>query len=170
MDQCLLPLAECIEIRRLPSVPVQQRDTLPKMEGIYFVLSGDGVVQYIGRSSNLYLRWRTHHRLNLYTKDPCYTIAWLSVSNAELLPAIEKACIDYFKPQDNGARIPRPENDVPRIKQPRFKLELVAVHLPEKMSEEAESLLQGMATRLGIRPREVLELAIRDYAERKGIQ
>ena len=97
----MLPLAEYVCVDSLPSVALNEHALLPRESGIYFVLNAEGGVQYIGRTVNLHARWRDHHRIKQYSKMAVVRIAWLTVSNAALLPSIEKACIAYYQPPDN---------------------------------------------------------------------
>ena len=85
----------------LPSIFVLQRSELPKISWIYFVLSKNGKVNYIGRTNNLKKRWQVHHILDQFKEDVEAKIAWLEVSDRSLLPEIEKALIKWFKPSLN---------------------------------------------------------------------
>jgi excinuclease UvrABC nuclease subunit len=90
-----------INPRRLPSVPMSDRRLLPEDPGIYFAIDSLGVIQYIGKSVNLRRRWEGHHRLKQLKNVGDIKIAWLTVSDAHLLPAIEEALIDRFNPRLN---------------------------------------------------------------------
>src|SRR5262245_28258468 len=93
---------DSIDFMTLPSVPLDDRATLPNIAAIYFVLSEANTILYIGRSKALSSRWKTHGRLSQLTKLPHIRIAWLAVSSPGLLPEIEKACIQHFQPEYNG--------------------------------------------------------------------
>lgn len=54
---------ESINILNLPSLPLKSRKDLPNCQGIYFVISSQGIIQYIGYTKNLKKRWQQHHRL-----------------------------------------------------------------------------------------------------------
>lgn len=144
MNQAYLPLAEYICVDSLPSVPVCEHALLPKESGIYFVVSHDGIVQYIGRTSNLHARWNIHHRLDQYGKMPLFRIAWLAISNSELLPALEKAYIHYFQPKDNGNDLESDDHSLITIKTSKKVLQLLkllAAHTGEKQYAIPERLL-----------------------------
>lgn len=42
-----------VNFSTLPSLPLECRKALPECSGIYFAIDSQGVVQYIGKSSNL---------------------------------------------------------------------------------------------------------------------
>ncbi|MBA3922793.1 MAG: GIY-YIG nuclease family protein [Nostocaceae cyanobacterium] len=92
---------EKIEPQTLPCLSLFERKNLPIMSAVYFVISSPNVIQYIGRTNNLRVRWQNHHRLNKLEEYEDCKIAWLEVSNSDLLPAIELALIEYFKPPLN---------------------------------------------------------------------
>ncbi|MBW4444144.1 MAG: GIY-YIG nuclease family protein [Plectolyngbya sp. WJT66-NPBG17] len=46
----------------LPFVPIGRRSQLPETPCIYFAIDSQGVVQYIGKSSNPRKRWLSHHK------------------------------------------------------------------------------------------------------------
>lgn len=52
-------------ILELPQVALKQRDKLPHLAGIYYVIDENNLVWYIGQAKNLYSRWqgKSHHRL-----------------------------------------------------------------------------------------------------------
>jgi GIY-YIG catalytic domain len=95
---------QTIEIKSLPSISLSQRSQLPATQGIYFVLDASETVQYIGRSINIQQRWLRHHRYQQLTEIGFVKIAWLTVSNKNLLAQIEMALIDWFKPPLNKSR------------------------------------------------------------------
>jgi DNA-binding Xre family transcriptional regulator len=91
-----------LNLSTLPSLPLADRKQLPTVACIYFAMS-NGIVQYIGQSKNLNQRWSSHHRYDDLSSDS--HIAWLELSNPELLLEVEKALIFWFKPVLNGAAI-----------------------------------------------------------------
>ncbi len=96
---------ESIDFLNLPSLPLKSRKDLPNCQGIYFVISSQGTIQYIGCTKNLRRRWQQHHRLGQLEKYFDVKIAWLEVSESELLPEIEKALIKWFKPYLNQTTV-----------------------------------------------------------------
>lgn len=99
----------------LPSLPIESRKKFPQCSAIYFAIAGDKIL-YIGRATNLLKRWYGHHRqAELETIEGC-RIAWLEVSDPGLLPAIEKALIQSFKPPSNNqcVTVRKPKNSIGR--------------------------------------------------------
>jgi DNA-binding XRE family transcriptional regulator len=91
----------------LPSVELSERATLPDAPGIYFVLSGDSTILYIGRATSIAERWRAHHRTFQLSTMQNIRIAWVIVlDDMDLLSAIEQACIAYFMPTLNDHSVP----------------------------------------------------------------
>lgn len=88
---------ESVNVFALPSLPLNWRKSFPKCPAIYFAMSGEKIL-YIGRASKLVKRWQNHHRLAELEEAGEIKIAWMEVSESKLLPAIEKALIQFFKP------------------------------------------------------------------------
>ena len=99
----------------LPSLPLTERQKLPKLPAIYFVITVDGEILYIGRSKNLAARWAVHHRYAELKTIANVRIGWLHYSDELLLPEIEDALIKYFLPPlnrtPNQYRKPRQKNE-----------------------------------------------------------
>ena len=91
-----------LDITSLPSLPFDQRHALPNIAAVYFVLDAEGVVLYIGRAKSLCFRWQAHHRLTQFSTLHGVRLAWLTFTDASLLPDIEKALIAYFQPFFNA--------------------------------------------------------------------
>lgn len=96
-----------IDVLTLPSLPFERRNDLPNIAAIYFVLSGKGDMLYIGRTKKLCFRFLSHHRLSDFKQTAQVRIAYLTVTDATLLPSIEKAMIAYFDPPLNCLRTAR---------------------------------------------------------------
>lgn len=90
-----------IDLALLPSVLFESKHELPACAAVYFVLSAEQEVLYIGRTISLQRRWAGHHRLEAYRSRPEVKIAWLLVTDEAFLSALEAACIAYFEPKDN---------------------------------------------------------------------
>jgi DNA-binding XRE family transcriptional regulator len=92
-----------VNLESLPSIPLEQKSSLPICSGIYFVIDEDEKVLYVGRSKNINQRWSNagHHKYTQLSSIPNVRIAWLEVSDASLLPNIEAALIDWFCPTLN---------------------------------------------------------------------
>lgn len=91
-----------IQLGELPFIPFQARQTLPECSAVYFMLTADGEVEYIGGTVNLNKRFIRHHRR---TQFELLRIAWIATSKAELR-AIEKAAIQLFQPRLNSTKSP----------------------------------------------------------------
>lgn len=97
---------EQIEIATLPFLPLlSERRRLPNVAACYLVLEGETVI-YVGRSKNLYSRWRNYHQKgkDLRSRSTQLKIAWIECSNPSLIPALETALIEYFQPELNGKK------------------------------------------------------------------
>src|ERR1044071_961698 len=93
---------EKIDLVALPSLPLDQRQDLPNVSAIYFVLDPCYALLYIGRAASLRQRWYQHHRLAQLLDLPSVRIAWLQVADRAQLDALEHDCIAKFKPSLNG--------------------------------------------------------------------
>lgn len=85
----------------LPSVALEMRSQLPTSPCIYFAIDSQGMVQYIGQSGNLQLRWEYHHRQKQLELMNGVVIAWLTIDSLHLLAEIEAALINWFNPPLN---------------------------------------------------------------------
>lgn len=109
---------DSIDVLSLPSVGLDDRATLPPVAAIYFAIDSRGVIQYIGRTINLQIRWLSHHRYRDIKGLGDVQIAWLNFSDPDLLPEIEEALISHFSPPLNGKILPVP----PRARSLRWRL------------------------------------------------
>ena len=94
-----------VDLRWLPSLLLSERKNFPKkVSAIYFAISAKDEVLYIGRAKCLYNRWNlnTHHKQRYLEGLANVRIAWMQVSDSSLLPEIERALINHFKPPCNG--------------------------------------------------------------------
>ncbi|MBP0016900.1 MAG: GIY-YIG nuclease family protein [Cyanobacteria bacterium SBLK] len=138
-----------INLANLPAVPLCDRKKLPAIPGIYFAIDSLGNIQYIGRSQDINQRWRNHHREKTLEEIGKIKIAYLKISDVDLLPAIEDALIVWFNPLLNNVRLPsiKPQKEpIERvIEMPvttiRWKLNEVMAHHRVKGSDLA-GLLQ----------------------------
>lgn len=111
IQDCRNLLPAKINLSSLDSVPLAQRDELPNVPGIYFVLEDANVI-YIGLSKrSLLKRWWTHEKLKTFKeRSEEIKIAWFICCAVDLLPLIESTLIGYFDPELNhtvGEGIPR---------------------------------------------------------------
>jgi predicted transcriptional regulator/predicted GIY-YIG superfamily endonuclease len=92
---------ETINPFQLPFLAIPQRDQIPSIGGIYFVISKNGDLLYIGQTVNLKIRWR-RHECGINLESPRETkIAWLAVEDFQERIKLEKALIRKFKPPLN---------------------------------------------------------------------
>lgn len=99
----MLPIAD-INPLTLPSLPLEEKLSLPECPAIYFaILEGDEVL-YIGRATNLARRWLGHHRYGQLKNIGNVKLSWLECENSTLLADIELALIDWFDPPLNGSK------------------------------------------------------------------
>lgn len=84
----------------LPSVPVEGRENLPEVSGIYFAISQTGEILYIGKASCIRRRWEAHHRFEEIRPYKNARIAWFTylAQTDEELATLEKECILHFMP------------------------------------------------------------------------
>lgn len=96
-------LLQNLDLSSLPSESFEGKAQLPKSTCVYLAIDEDNVVQYIGQTRNLNHRWqgRRHHRYKQLSEMPGIRIAYIEVSDRDLLPVIEKALIEWFKPALN---------------------------------------------------------------------
>lgn len=85
----------------LPSLPLSDRRKLPVCMAVYFALSEENNVLYIGRSTDLNLRWLNHHHWQKLKSFNNVKIAWINVDDEKLLVGIESALIQHFNPPLN---------------------------------------------------------------------
>lgn len=87
----------------LPSVSFDERDELPEVSGIYFVISQAKTILYIGKATSINKRWISHHKFEELKPYNKVKIAWFTyvMQNNEQLAELEKDCICHFKPSLN---------------------------------------------------------------------
>ena len=146
---------ETINIQTLECVSYDARDSLPPIAAIYFVLSPDGEILYIGKATNLYLRWKSHHRRHVYALIHAVRIAWIPISNRAKLVEIEQMCIQHFSPVHNGSKYPKRADEK---RSTSFRL-----------THEAKSLLGKLSNLMGMPQTAVCETLIREKARREKV-
>lgn len=84
----------------LPSIPLTRRDMFPAVAAIYFFMTEDGRVLYVGETANLSLRYGNHLRYeSALGIDQHARLHWLERRTSR--DAFEKACIKRFSPELN---------------------------------------------------------------------
>jgi len=90
-----------IDINSLPWLPLESKNAFPNQPAIYFAIDLIGGIQYIGRSQNPKTRWGNHHKFNSLNDIGSIRIAYLFM-DADLLPSVESALINWFDPPLNS--------------------------------------------------------------------
>ncbi len=89
----------------LPSLPLSRKGELPEISAVYFSLSEQGEILYIGQAVNLKNRWLNHHRLKeLVAQIHPVRVAWIEVQEESALTPLESALISHFNPSLNGKK------------------------------------------------------------------
>ena len=98
-----------IKLSELPSVYLLEKDKLPNCAAIYFVSDSKAQVLYIGRTVNLFERWRNHHRFNQlkrFNRKERLSISWITCSNdINTLSNLENSLIELYKPPLNWSKV-----------------------------------------------------------------
>ncbi|RAM48152.1 MAG: hypothetical protein C6Y22_29380, partial [Hapalosiphonaceae cyanobacterium JJU2] len=89
---------------KLPSLPLAWNSALPKCPAIYFAISENNRVLYIGASINLNSRWLNHNRFQELKNLACVRIAWFQCRDISLLPSLESQSIRIYRPPLNIRR------------------------------------------------------------------
>lgn len=90
-----------VDLQELPAVALENRLMLPHCAAVYFALSKNNEVLYIGKSVDIAHRWISHHRWRNLDEIGNVRIAWMEVNNSSLLPELEWLLIEKFKPSLN---------------------------------------------------------------------
>lgn len=138
----------------LPSVSVTDRLTLPEVPAVYIVHAPDAVL-YVGRTIQLYTRWRYHNRYEQLSAIPDARISWIAMPGGEHgLRVVEMQCIARFSPTFNVIDS-RPSNGV------RDRM------MPVLLTGDVRHKLMSDAERLRMTQSQVIYEAIRQFdAER----
>lgn len=66
-------------------IDISDIESLPKIQGIYFVISDNDEILYIGRSTNIHERWRTgHHKTVKFFKYVSPNIMYICLPDASI--------------------------------------------------------------------------------------
>lgn len=105
-------LPKSINLSQLPSVDLLDKENLPTCAAIYFVCDRNSQVLYIGRTVNLWKRWREHHRfkqLKRFNRKDSIRISWIVSSNdLYSLSKLENELIQLYKPPLNWSKVVAP--------------------------------------------------------------
>ena len=78
------------------SLDFDEKSLLPSVSAVYLVIRNERVI-YVGTASSLADRWNGHH-LKLEAID---SIAWIQCEDLKALSLLEKAFIEFLKPEIN---------------------------------------------------------------------
>ena len=145
----------------LPCVRLRDRSCLPNGAGIYFVLSGNATVLYVGKAIGIKSRWQQHHRLAEFRSLPDVTIAWLEVKSVDSLSDIERALICRFRPSLNGTVQPSRNKGSVATRSIAYAHGEVKKPYQLMLTPTALKRVAGIAGAVGISRSEVLERMIR---------
>jgi hypothetical protein len=84
----------------LPSLPLSRRDVFPPVAAVYFFISEDGRILYVGETANLSIRCGSHPSYNAAIEiDSHARIHWIERRSGR--QTFEVACIKRFRPPLN---------------------------------------------------------------------
>ena len=131
--------ADSVNLKALPSTPLEDRTVLPRQAGIYFIVKDD-IVLYVGKSRNIRRRWMStrHHKLSEIKTLNHIKIAWLTYEALSNLSELERAFIVRFKPKFNGVSSPK-RVEPALIDVEKVKAECVLAVMQE-LAKEAKAL------------------------------
>ena len=89
---------------KLPSLPLAWNRALPKCPAIYFAISENKQILYIGSTVNLHSRWFRHERCKELANVGHVQIAWFQVSDISILTKLESQSIRSYQPSLNMRR------------------------------------------------------------------
>lgn len=91
------------QVFALPSVPYAEKRYLPDVPGIYFVLSEDGQVVYIGAANySLRRRWRQHNETRTIRATQSVRIAYVVCEHYWQRRMTERFAVSSLQPILNG--------------------------------------------------------------------
>lgn len=143
--------SKSLDVSTLPSLSLSQKRELPEVPAIYFCISETEEILYIGRTKNLSNRWIAHHRYSELKGIKKVKLAWLEVSDLALLPQIESALIEYFKPPFNGLKVPDlVTENIKKEKSIRIQRQISLES--EAQIEALERLSKELGFKFGVKP------------------
>jgi excinuclease UvrABC nuclease subunit len=90
-------------------LPISKIDQLPQISGIYKIFNDQGQVLYIGKSKNIYKRWRNGHHVlgKIIAKYPVTEIyiEWVQIPEW-LLNRAENTAVTFYQPEFNSKTPP----------------------------------------------------------------
>ncbi len=121
----------------VPSVRILERNKLPESPAIYFVITPDNRLLYIGQSKNLRQRWQSHHRFQQFIEASQETrVVWFEFdeSDRQSIPSVEEELITLLDTEYNETDVPLDENH--HIKRCAFRVPIDLYNEIEKIAVE----------------------------------
>lgn len=115
-----------VQISHLSSVAFEDRQHLPAIPAVYFVMSAQRQIVYIGECADLLLRWQgKRHQRAAQMQGGGYRIHWRQApADTAERKAAEREAITYFQPLWNRTEIPADE-----LREVTLYIRRVAKHL-----------------------------------------
>ncbi len=148
-------LQDAVDINSFPSVEVNERANLPEIAAIYFVLNSSREIQYIGQSKNINSRWRYHQKLKELKDTNDIRIAYMAISDVDLLFEVEQALIRHFNPPLNLDNPFNQKSDSPRVVK------------TFRMTDECWKIFGELAKEKGMTKADYLEWMVREMEKDK---
>jgi hypothetical protein len=99
-----------VELLQLPSVGLPEKDRLPACAGIYVAVDSYDRVLYVGQATNLFERWKNHHRFEqlqrIHRKMPVRLLWFAYECEPKGLDEAENYFIDRYYPILNQTQVP----------------------------------------------------------------
>ena len=98
---------QSINLAKLSSIHLSQKERLPEHSGIYFAIDSENKLLYIGSAKNIRTRWRGHHRyhqLKEIDRQNKIKIAWIAWNQEDLIAA-ENYLIKTYQPFLNRTKM-----------------------------------------------------------------
>ena len=136
----------------LPALPLEHRELLPEIPGLYFAytLNGEAQLLYIGKAQNIRQQWSRHPRLRDLQIVACVAsqinLAWLEFyANEEILTQQEQVLIKRFRPPINELNLTEYDNELNFTEYDGVRSDNQAGGIPEEYSPEQESVVVSLA-------------------------
>lgn len=91
---------EYLDVSKLPSISLLERNRFPEIPCVYFVIDGDNTIYYVGGTTHLLNRWANHQKYSQSMKLKQPRVAYLKLSPYLIWDA-EAFLIRRFKPPFN---------------------------------------------------------------------
>jgi DNA-binding XRE family transcriptional regulator len=99
LQESELEQVSLIDIEKLPSMAFTEMSHLPNERSVYFALTSDGTVLYVGQTESLSRRWLSHSKKEDLASVGCSKIAWMKSEGD--IKTLESAFVKRFRPSLN---------------------------------------------------------------------